>query len=531
MVYLSDFYNIHKGETCIILGNGPSLKHFDWGEARAREAPIFGTNRIYLSGHEPDYYVAVNDLVVQQFAEEIEKLQCHKFIPSRLKSWFDFSNNITPTITWINTEERRPIFKKCPGEMWEGFTVTYVALQIAFQMGFTEVILFGVDHYFQQQGQPNLEVMSQGEDPDHFDPNYFGKGTKWNLPDLEKSEIAYSLAKLEYERAGRSIVNASHRTRLKIFPVVNPNIVYEKKNKPVVSAIVSAYYAEKYLPRCIEDLMAQDLYKVGALEIVIASQHGSPEHMIAHEYPQGDIVHVETEDIPTIYEAWNLAIEAARGEFITNANCDDQHHPLSMALQAKILTANPGIDLVYHDQFVTWDPEMTWDKFVKKPRINVKDRLVNGRSAPGRDGVFKWGSYSRDRLITGCFVGPQPMWRRNLHQRYGMFDGSFESAGDYDYWLRIAGKDKFFYINEPIGLYLAREDGKEMQDPALSAAEALNVMIQNTCKFVAADLLVEDLVRLQVGTEYITTTPEGIQGLHQHIQNKLAQIEEERKKQ
>ncbi len=136
MAYLKDFQNIHEGETCIILGNGPSLKHFDWDLAYAEEYPIFGTNRIYLTGHEPDYYVAVNDLVVQQFSHEIEELQCHKFIPSRHKSCFDFRKNINPTITWISTEERRPIFKKHPGEMWEGFTVTYVALQIAFQMGF-----------------------------------------------------------------------------------------------------------------------------------------------------------------------------------------------------------------------------------------------------------------------------------------------------------------------------------------------------------------------------------------------------------
>ena len=525
MAYLGDYHNLHKGETCIILGNGPSLEQFDWRAAHDTRYPIIGTNRVYLSGHQPDYYVAVNDLVIKQFHGEITDLSVTKFLPKRCQEYCEPEAKTDPTIVWISTEERRPIFREHPGEMWEGHTVTYVALQLAFIMGFTKVILYGVDHNFTHAGEPNVQVKSQGPDPNHFHPDYFGKGVEWNCPDLEKSELAYSLAKIAYERAGRKIVNASHQTKLKTFPLVHPNISPIPGKKPQVSAIISAYYAADFLAGCIKDLKQQDIYKAGALEIVAVCQHGSQEAEICGALNVDQMV--ITDDIPTIYKAWNLGIEASNGEYITNANCDDRHNPISMGLMAKILYANPHIDLVYHDQYITWDPNTSWQEFKDRPHDTPQTQLIYGRDLPGRDGLFHWGSYSHERLIKGCFVGPQPMWRRSLHQRYGMFDPEFESAGDYEFWLRVAGKDNYFYISEPLGLYLAREDGKELKDPQLSAAETLSCFYKNTCHVLAADVLADDLVRFQVGGEFITTTPEGIYGMAQHVKNKIAEHKHE----
>ena len=51
-----------------------------------------------------------------------------------------------------------------------------------------------MDHNFVTQGPANQAVVSQGDDPNHFSPNYFGAGFKWQLPDLEGSERAYRLS-------------------------------------------------------------------------------------------------------------------------------------------------------------------------------------------------------------------------------------------------------------------------------------------------------------------------------------------------
>ncbi len=87
-------------------------------------------------------------------------------------------------------------------------------------MGFEEVILIGVDHSFASKGRPNETVVSAGDDPNHFSPNYFDRGFRWQLPDLEASERAYRMAKEAYERHGRRILDATLGGKLEVFPKV-----------------------------------------------------------------------------------------------------------------------------------------------------------------------------------------------------------------------------------------------------------------------------------------------------------------------
>jgi hypothetical protein len=110
--------------------------------------------------------------------------------------------------------------------LWEGATVTYVCLQLAFYLGFKKVILIGVDHNFSTQGQANQTVVSQGDDLNHFNKEYFGKGFRWQLPDLEASERSYKLAKEAFNNAGREIVDATVGGRLTVFPKVDWNSLF-----------------------------------------------------------------------------------------------------------------------------------------------------------------------------------------------------------------------------------------------------------------------------------------------------------------
>ena len=75
---ITDFKNIHKGERCYILGNGPGLADIDLGKL---EYPTFGTNRIYLADYTPDYFACCDPLVLEQFRDEIAEVDAPRFIP------------------------------------------------------------------------------------------------------------------------------------------------------------------------------------------------------------------------------------------------------------------------------------------------------------------------------------------------------------------------------------------------------------------------------------------------------------------
>ncbi len=211
----------HLGERCFIIGNGPSLRKTDLSLLNGEVT--FGLNRIYLLfeqlGFATTYYVAVNRLVIEQCAQEIICLPCPKFISWGAKELVDF----TPDLVFLQGRKCAGFYRDVTEGVWEGATVTYVAMQIAFHMGFQRVILVGVDHSFATKGKPNTTVVSQGDDPNHFDPKYFGQGFRWQLPDLETSELAYRIAKYEFERDNREIVDATIGGRLEVFRKVDYN--------------------------------------------------------------------------------------------------------------------------------------------------------------------------------------------------------------------------------------------------------------------------------------------------------------------
>jgi hypothetical protein len=218
---LHKFYNIHKGKRCFILGNGPSLKHTDL--TKLKNEFTFGMNRIYLAfedmGYETSYYVSVNDLVIEQCAPEILNLKIPRFVSWRAgKRWLTQQENLF----FLYTTYTEPKFAKdIRNRLWESATVTYVALQLAFYMGFNEVILIGVDHNFETKGKANTTIVSQGDDPNHFHPGYFGKGFRWQLPDLDMSEVGYKMARDVFEKDNRKVLDATIGGKLTIFDKVD----------------------------------------------------------------------------------------------------------------------------------------------------------------------------------------------------------------------------------------------------------------------------------------------------------------------
>ncbi|NJP04121.1 MAG: hypothetical protein HC837_00075 [Chloroflexaceae bacterium] len=185
-----------------------------------RHEYTFGLNRIYLLfaelGFTTTFLVSVNTHVIEQFGRDIAAIPIPRFIEWGARNFIPFDDR-----TILLRSLLFPAFSTDPTRgIWQGATVTYVAMQLAFYMGFNPVILIGVDHSFVTQGDPHKLVVSQGDDPNHFAANYFGKGTRWQLPDLETSEIAYHLARDTYTRHQRRILDATVGGQLMVFPKV-----------------------------------------------------------------------------------------------------------------------------------------------------------------------------------------------------------------------------------------------------------------------------------------------------------------------
>lgn len=226
---LAALKDVHKGKRAFIIGNGPSLKQTDL--SRLKNEITFGMNRIYLAFPELDFtttYICVtNDLVIEQFVNDFLALQVPQFIAWRSHRHYPANLPISQLPTFVYTSYTGPKFAAdVRGRVWEGATVTNLALQLAFHMGIEQAFLIGVDHNFASKGDANKTVVSEGDDPNHFMPNYFGKGIKWQLPDLDTSEVGYIMAREVYKKEGREVIDATVGGKLTVFPKVDYNSLF-----------------------------------------------------------------------------------------------------------------------------------------------------------------------------------------------------------------------------------------------------------------------------------------------------------------
>lgn len=205
---MSEYKDTHRGETCLIIGNGPSLNQIPLD--LLNKYPSFGTNRIYLMpDFTPTYYAAINALVVEQSFLRIMALDCPKFI----RAQYADTLNAFPLVSLPGHGFSKDITQG----VHEGWTVTYVCMQIAYYMGFSTALLVGCDHRYKQDGKPNQAVVATSADPNHFSGDYFGPGVKWQCADLAQSGKAYEIARDVYRADKRRIINLTPDTALEVF--------------------------------------------------------------------------------------------------------------------------------------------------------------------------------------------------------------------------------------------------------------------------------------------------------------------------
>lgn len=221
---LARFRDLHRGERGVVVCNGPSLNEMDLGFLR-RET-VIGLNKIHLGldrfGFYPRYLVAVNARVVEQSRDELAKMTSMKFIGGR-------ASHLLPEDAFthhVAILDHPVVFSRDLTQGFrEGGTVTHAALQVAWWMGFTEVVIIGMDHRYVSEGAPHEARFLDGPDPNHFSPDYFA-GQTWDNPNLSRSEESYAVARQVFEADGRRVLDATLGGACQVFEKVDHKLIF-----------------------------------------------------------------------------------------------------------------------------------------------------------------------------------------------------------------------------------------------------------------------------------------------------------------
>jgi len=222
--------NKHLGQKCFIIGNGPSLNKIDL--TKLQNEITFGVNAIYTNYDKmkffPTYYVVEDIFVAEDRKDEINDFKgSQKFFGN----YFKYCISDDKDVNWLNVRFRYDDYKGFPHfsknvlrQVWTGGTVSYINLQLAYYMGFKEVYLVGFDHSYDIPKDVKVsgtEILSLGDDVNHFNKDYFGKGKRWHDPRVDRMELSYLKAKEFYEMDNRIIFNSTKGGNLEVFKRVD----------------------------------------------------------------------------------------------------------------------------------------------------------------------------------------------------------------------------------------------------------------------------------------------------------------------
>lgn len=208
---------------------------------------------------------------------------------------------------------------------------------------------------------------------------------------------------------------------------------------PLVSVIVPAYNAQKYLAQAIESVLLQSY---PAVECIVVDD-GSTDGTAAVARGFGDRVRYLYQDNAERSRARNNGAAQARGEWLSFLDADDFIHPEKIARQVAFLAAHPDCDLV-------------WSRTTLVDEATGKERPYPIH-APGREFA--------QRLFAGNFLTVNSyLVRKSRFDEAGGFNERFSHAEDWELLLRLAAAGARFRAQGDFLAYYRHHDENTIAD-------------------------------------------------------------------
>jgi hypothetical protein len=210
----------------------------------------------------------------------------------------------------------------------------------------------------------------------------------------------------------------------------------------VITAIGDNELYEKYIARWLSNAKKQDMFEY--TEHIIVYKEWSSEFEHIGQLPNFKLI---KQTDTGVYNAWNIGIKVATTPYVTFWNIDDVRHPSNNRLKFETLEHNPDISLVYSWFVATDDPTLDFEN------SDTSDRNLFTVSSEG----VEYPENIHEVILYNCFAGPDPMWRKSLHDVVGYFDNNqFATIGDWEMWIRFVfnANAKFKLIPQTLCIYL-----------------------------------------------------------------------------
>lgn len=215
--YLKKYEGMHTGESCFLIGNGPSLKEKDLDVIHKSGIKSIGCNGIYKiygkTEWRPFYYVIGDNKIWDEERDNLPN-ESKYFIRKTYNNQLS-GLNLDAQFFYAQFENYYPQYPTFSDDITKGVyggrTVMFDMLQIAVYMGFKKIYLLGVDFSWGEDGRDT-----------HFCKGYMNDElVRYTMRYKEEQRHAYISAKNYADIHGIKIYNATRGGHLEVFDRVD----------------------------------------------------------------------------------------------------------------------------------------------------------------------------------------------------------------------------------------------------------------------------------------------------------------------
>lgn len=209
----------------------------------------------------------------------------------------------------------------------------------------------------------------------------------------------------------------------------------DDKKKTLVSIIISAYNAEKYIESCVNSVLNQTYSNI---EIIVVDDCSTDNTgVILDSYSDKRLIVIHNEANCGLTVNLNKAILISHGEYIARLDSDDICCKDRIAKQLEFMYLHPEVDVLGSNAYLIDENDNikgVTDETIGDVRIKEKVVLLNP------------------------FIHPTVFFKADVLKKY-MYNEAFRSCQDFELWVRMQKNIHFENMKEPLLYYRLNFEG------------------------------------------------------------------------
>ena len=206
------------------------------------------------------------------------------------------------------------------------------------------------------------------------------------------------------------------------------------RSDPLVSIIMNCYNGEKYLKEAIRSVINQT-YKNWEI-IFWDNQSKDKSSQILKSFKDKRIKYYRSKSFSKLYKARNMAINKAKGKFVSFLDVDDFWINTKLEKQVNLFQKEKNLILVYSNVFILNNSNKSFKLFTKDtlPSGKITQNLLSNYRMPVITTILKKSIFNKIK-----------------------FKNNYEIIGDFDFFTKLSLKGLFGPIQEPLAYYRIHE--------------------------------------------------------------------------